>query len=115
MPRKRFDDKTCRGPFVGFVFPSNIGRGEFLARNLGLGLVISLPLALLGGIAEQTQSALISIIYLILMTVFFLFGIWFSVIPRINDIGWSRKLAWLYLVPFVGLFFGLTLLVTPGK
>ena len=115
MPRKRFDDKMFRGGFVGFIFPSNIGRGEFLARNIGLALTSSLPLMFLGEIVEQSQSILLSLIYLVLIIAFTLFAIWFSTIPRINDLGWSRKLAWLIVIPGVGQIFGLALLVTPGK
>jgi len=115
MPRKRFDDKIYRRGFAGFLFPSNIGRGEFLARNIGMAFFLSLPLTFLGGIVENSQSILLSLIYLAFAIVSALFAIWFSIIPRINDIGWSRKLAWLSIIPFVGLFFGLTLLVTPGK
>jgi uncharacterized membrane protein YhaH (DUF805 family) len=115
MPRKRFDERKMRVGMSGFLFPPNIGRGEFLARNIGMALLISIPLALLGGIAEQSQNALLSLIYLILIAAFVLFGIWFSIIPRINDLGWSRKLAWLTIIPFVGQFVGLILLITPKK
>ena len=115
MPRKRFDDKKFRGGKLGLIFPASIGRAEFIARNIGLGILISLPLALLGGIAEQSQSIIVSLVYLILLIAFMLFGMWFSIIPRITDIGWSKKLAWISVVPFVGQLFGFILLITPGK
>ena len=115
MPRKRFDETKYRGGISGLIFPASIGRAEFVARNIGLSILISLPLALLGGITEQSESGILLLIYMLLAFMFFLFGLWFSIIPRITDVGWSKKLAWLTIIPVVGQIFGLALLITPGK
>lgn len=115
MPRKRFDEKNMRIGVSGFLFPPNIGRGEYLARNLGLTLIAIVPLALMDSISAQLDNAIISLINLVLIIVIALFGIWFAVIPRINDLGWNKKLAWLMFIPFAGQLFGFVLLITPKK
>ena len=100
---------------AGFFFPYKIGRAEFMIRNMLLTIVTGIPLALCDMIAEQTQSILMYVLVLILILLIALFSLWYSVIPRIEDIGFRRKLAFLIFIPFVGPIFGLYLMLLPGK
>jgi len=41
--------------------------------------------------------------------------IWGVVIPRLRDLGWDSRWAWLMILPFVNIVLGLQLLFTPGQ
>jgi hypothetical protein len=92
-----------------FLFPSHIGRMEYIARNIGL-TVISLPMKL---IAEKSENLFVLLLCLVLLITICIAGLWISIIPRIRDIGWNPKLAWLMLIPGVNIIFGISLAATP--
>jgi len=94
-----------------FVFPARIGRMEYFLRNLGLGLVM-IPFEL---IMTNSSNGALSFISFILFTTLFVFGLWFSVFPRLRDVNWNSKLAWLVLIPGVNIIFAISLFATPGK
>ncbi|MGE1174671.1 DUF805 domain-containing protein [Pseudomonas sp. BW7P1] len=98
-----------------------IGRLRYLAWSMVLSLV-TLPivgvLALigLGLVSTDSTSGLIigGIFAFFLFLAFAIIGILFS-IQRLHDIGWSGWLWLLTLVPFVGSFFPLVIMVVPGN
>ncbi|MEN5312495.1 DUF805 domain-containing protein [Pseudomonas koreensis] len=104
-----------------FSVEGRIGRLRFLAWTMVLSLV-TLPIvgvfALigLGLVSGDTTTGLIigGIFAFFLFLGFIIVSILFSV-QRLHDIGWSGWLWLLNLVPFVGSFFPLVIMVMPGN
>ncbi|VVQ14103.1 hypothetical protein PS918_05677 [Pseudomonas fluorescens] len=104
-----------------FSVEGRIGRLRFLAWTLVLSLV-TLPivgvLALigLGLVSSDSTTGLIigGIFAFFLFLTFVIVSILFTV-QRLHDIGWSGWLWLLNLVPFVGSFFPLVIMVMPGN
>ncbi|SDT56477.1 DUF805 domain-containing protein [Pseudomonas granadensis] len=104
-----------------FSFEGRIGRLRFLAWTMVLSLV-TLPivgvfaLMALGLVAGDSTTGLIigGILAFFLFVAFLIVSILFSV-QRLHDIGWSGWLWLLNLVPFVGSFFPLVIMVVPGN
>ncbi|MBC3209925.1 DUF805 domain-containing protein [Pseudomonas sp. SWRI111] len=98
-----------------------IGRLRFLAWTMVLSLV-TLPivgvfaLLALGLVSGDSTTGLIigAILACFLFIGFLIVSILFSV-QRLHDIGWSGWLWLLNLVPFVGSFFPLVIMVVPGN
>ncbi|TDV38454.1 uncharacterized membrane protein YhaH (DUF805 family) [Pseudomonas helmanticensis] len=103
-----------------FSVEGRIGRLRFLAWTMVLSLV-TLPivgvfaLLALGLVAGDSTTGLIigGIFAFFLFIAFLIVSILFSV-QRLHDIGWSGWLWLLNLVPFVGSFFPLVIMVVPG-
>lgn len=104
-----------------FSVEGRIGRLRFLAWTMVLSLV-TLPivgvfaLLALGLVAGDSTTGLIigGIFAFFLFIAFLIVSILFSV-QRLHDIGWSGWLWLLNLVPFVGSFFPLVIMVVPGN
>lgn len=104
-----------------FSVEGRIGRLRYLAWSMVLSLV-ALPIvsvfALIGlGLvsADSTTGLIIGgLLAFFLFLGFAIVGILFS-IQRLHDIGWSGWLWLLTLVPFVGSFFPLVIMVVPGN
>jgi uncharacterized membrane protein YhaH (DUF805 family) len=104
-----------------FSVEGRIGRLRFLAWTMVLSLV-TLPIvgvfALIGlGLVsgDSTTGLIIGGIFaFFLFLAFVIVSILFSV-QRLHDIGWSGWLWLLNLVPFVGSFFPLVIMVVPGN
>ncbi|KAE9648026.1 DUF805 domain-containing protein [Pseudomonas sp. PB106] len=104
-----------------FSVEGRIGRLRFLAWTMVLSLV-TLPivgvfaLIALGLVSGDSTTGLIigGIFAFFLFIGFFIVTILFSV-QRLHDIGWSGWLWLLNLVPFVGSFFPLVIMVVPGN
>lgn len=108
-------------PLKPFSVEGRIGRLRYLAWSMVLSLV-ALPIvsvfALIGlGLvsADSTTGLIIGgLLAFFLFLAFAIVGILFS-IQRLHDIGWSGWLWLLTLVPFVGSFFPLVIMVVPGN
>ena len=107
-------------PLKPFSIEGRIGRLRFLAWSMVLSLVtiaVVSVFALIGLALVSTDSTagLIvgGILAFILCVVFLIATILISV-QRLHDVGWSGWLWLLNLVPFVGSFFSLLLVVLPG-
>ncbi|AXJ07250.1 hypothetical protein CFN16_24920 [Pseudomonas fluorescens] len=108
-------------PLKPFGVEGRIGRLRYLAWSMVLSLV-TLPIvsvfALIGlGLvsADSTTGLIIGgLLAFFLFLGFAIVGILFS-IQRLHDIGWSGWLWLLTLVPFVGSFFPLVIMVVPGN
>jgi uncharacterized membrane protein YhaH (DUF805 family) len=104
-----------------FSVEGRIGRLRFLAWTMVLSLV-ALPivgvfaLIALGLVSSDSTTGLIfgGILAVFLFIGFMIVSILFSV-QRLHDIGWSGWLWLLNLVPFVGSFFPLVIMVVPGN
>ncbi|UEB95430.1 DUF805 domain-containing protein [Pseudomonas sp. HN2] len=104
-----------------FSVEGRIGRLRFLAWTMVLSLV-ALPivgvfaLIALGLVSGDSTTGLIfgGILAVFLFIGFMIVSILFSV-QRLHDIGWSGWLWLLNLVPFVGSFFPLVIMVVPGN
>ncbi|KPG78247.1 DUF805 domain-containing protein [Pseudomonas sp. RIT-PI-o] len=104
-----------------FSVEGRIGRLRFLAWTMVLSLV-ALPivgvfaLIALGLVSGDSTTGLIfgGILAVFLFIGFIIVSILFSV-QRLHDIGWSGWLWLLNLVPFVGSFFPLVIMVVPGN
>ncbi|WP_415761266.1 DUF805 domain-containing protein [Pseudomonas sp. CP4] len=104
-----------------FSVEGRIGRLRFLAWTMVLSLV-TLPivgvfaLIALGLVSGDSTTGLIlgGILAVFLFIGFMIVSILFSV-QRLHDIGWSGWLWLLNLVPFVGSFFPLVIMVVPGN
>ena len=104
-----------------FSAEGRIGRLRFLAWTMVLSLV-TLPivgvfaLIALGLVSGDSTTGLIlgGILAVFLFLGFMIVSILFSV-QRLHDIGWSGWLWLLNLVPFVGSFFPLVMMVVPGN
>ncbi len=108
-------------PLKPFSVEGRIGRLRYLAWSMVLSLV-ALPIvsvfALIGlGLvsADSTTGLIIGgLLAFFLFLAFAIVGILFS-IQRLHDIGWSGWLWLLTLVPFVGSFFPLVIMIVPGN
>ncbi|NUU34039.1 DUF805 domain-containing protein [Pseudomonas sp. C2B4] len=108
-------------PLKPFSVEGRIGRLRFLAWTMVLSLV-TLPIvgvfALIGlGLVsgDSTTGLIIGGIFaFFLFLAFVIISILFTV-QRLHDIGWSGWLWLLNLVPFVGSFFPLVIMVVPGN
>ncbi|MBP3997668.1 DUF805 domain-containing protein [Pseudomonas koreensis] len=108
-------------PLKPLSVEGRIGRLRYLAWSMVLSLV-ALPIvsvfALIGlGLvsADSTTGLIIGgLLAFFLFLAFAIVGILFS-IQRLHDIGWSGWLWLLTLVPFVGSFFPLVIMVVPGN
>lgn len=104
-----------------FSVEGRIGRLRFLAWTMVLSLV-TLPIVAifafigLGLVSGDSTTGLIigGILAFFLFLGFIIVSILFSV-QRLHDIGWSGWLWLLNLVPFVGSFFPLVIMVVPGN
>ncbi|PTS94018.1 DUF805 domain-containing protein [Pseudomonas sp. HMWF006] len=104
-----------------FSVEGRIGRLRYLAWSMVLSLV-TLPIVSvfaligLGLVSTDSTTGLIigGIFAFFLFLAFMIVGILFSV-QRLHDIGWSGWLWLLTLVPFVGSFFPLVIMVMPGN
>ena len=94
-----------------FLFPNRIGRLEYFARALVLGLVT----ALLSTLLEHTENLFLQLFLAILTLAIIVASFWIYLIPRMRDLGWKTKLAWLALIPGINIFMGLGLLFLPAK
>ena len=116
MPRDRFEKMTqLPSPMKQFFFPSQIGRLEYVARNLGYTVLVFLPLGALGEQSVQSGNLPFMISYLFLTLVAVVFGFPFILLPRLRDLQWPFFLSILALIPGVNFAFGLALVFTPGK
>ncbi len=121
-PRASVGEKLAEfAPLKPFSVEGRIGRLRFLAWTMVLSLV-TLPivgvfaLLALGLVAGDSTTGLIigGIFAFFLFVAFLIVSILFSV-QRLHDIGWSGWLWLLNLVPFVGSFFPLVIMVVPGN
>lgn len=104
-----------------FSVEGRIGRLRFLAWTMVLSLV-TLPIvgvfALIGlGLvsSDSTTGLIIGGIFAFLLFLAFLIASILFTVQRLHDIGWSGWLWLLNLVPFVGSFFPLVIMVVPGN
>ncbi|WP_426205622.1 DUF805 domain-containing protein [Pseudomonas sp. TWP3-1] len=103
-----------------FGVEGRIGRLRFLAWAM-VQCLVTLPiiavfaLIALGMVSDESTTGLIigGILAFFLFLAFFIVNIMISV-QRLHDIGWSGWLWLLNLVPFVGSFFPLVMMVVPG-
>jgi len=99
-----------RPSLLEILFPDRIARMEFLFRNFILNLLLLPCVALLN--TDEVTGILILIAFCFGATAFF---VWYSVIPRLRDLGWSPKLAWFACVPGLNALLSILLVLTPGK
>ena len=78
-------------------------------------------LAIFGGIASATESSFLAVISLILLLIFFAYGV-AAVLPgialtvrRLRDAGYNWPYIFIPLIPFVGIFIFIFLLCQPTK
>ena len=121
LPRLRRFERTF------LVFEGRIGRLRYLVHAILLPIaalivlgVFILALASLpeGGPIGKGFNIILSLIQTTLWITFVVLGIWISLsagVRRLHDMGYSGWFMLLNLVPFVGLVFGLVLLVWPGQ
>ena len=108
-------------PLKPFSIEGRIGRLRFLAWSMVLSLVTIavvgvFALIALALVSTDSTAGLIAggILAFVLCVVFLIATILISV-QRLHDVGWSGWLWLLNLVPFVGSFFPLLLVVLPGS
>jgi hypothetical protein len=115
MPRERFNEKRYKGGAAALLFPYSIGRTEYFIRSIFYTLLTYLPLAFIAAAVEASGSALSAILYLFLLIGQLAGVIWIAVIPRMRDMGWLARAAWLTLIPGFNIIIGVMLLFKPGK
>ncbi len=93
------------------VFPYRIGRIDYFLRGLALGLLMAFPSI----IAEHTETVILQLLFSVLTLLIFIASFWIYVIPRMRDLGWNPKLAWLMIVPGVNIVMAIGLLFMPPK
>jgi len=93
------------------VFPYAIGRIEYVLRNVVL-LMIFLPPKM---IAEKLDNPILILTCAVLLFAGLIAAFWFQIIPRLRDLGWNTKLAWLMLILGVNVIMGIGLFALPGK
>lgn len=105
-----------------FSFSGRIGRLRYLAYSMGMGLILSLFLAVMAAItvpiAESTGNEAASFIMGILMIILYVGALVISfamVVRRVNDFDNSGWLSLLMLVPVVNIIFGFALMLVPGS
>ena len=94
-----------------FVFPYRIGRLEYFLRGLGLGVLMAFPSIL----SESIENVILQLVFSILTLSIVIASFWIYIIPRMRDLGWNPKLAWLMIVPGVNIVMGIGLLFMPPK
>ena len=78
-------------------------------------------LAIFGGIASATESSFLAVISLILLLIFFAYGIAACLpgialtVRRLRDAGYNWPYIFIPLIPFVGIFIFIFLLCQPTK
>ncbi|MCU0075569.1 DUF805 domain-containing protein [Pseudomonas koreensis] len=121
-PRAAVGDRLPEfAPLKPLSAEGRIGRLRYLAWSMVLSLV-TLPIVSvfaligLGLVSTDSTTGLIigGLLAFFLFLAFAIVGILFS-IQRLHDIGWSGWLWLLTLVPFVGSFFPLVIMVVPGN
>ncbi len=116
MPKDRLEQmRKLPSPARNFFFPSQIGRLEYVARNLGFTVLAILPLGALGEHAVQTGNPILLAFYLLVAIVAFIFVFPFILLPRLRDLQWPPASSILALVPGVNFALGLILTFAPGK
>ncbi|MHA6124997.1 DUF805 domain-containing protein [Pseudomonas fluorescens group sp. PF-1] len=108
-------------PLKPFGVEGRIGRLRFLAWSMVLSLV---TIAVVGVFAlsalalvstDSTAGLIVGGILAFILCVAFLIATILITVQRLHDVGWSGWLWLLNLVPFVGSFFPLLLVVLPGS
>jgi len=94
-----------------FLFPHRIHRIEYLVRGTVLGVLMGISSTLM----NYTDNVVVSLVSAILTLALMIISFWIYLIPRVRDVGWNTKLAWLILIPGVNVFMGIGLLFLPPK
>ncbi len=116
MPRDRFEKMAkLPSPIKNLFFPPQIGRLEYVARNLAYTVLVFVPLGMVGERSAQSGNLAFITSYLLLTLVAFVFGFPVIILPRMRDLQWPAFLAVLAIIPGANLVFGLALAFTPGK
>lgn len=108
-------------PLKPFGVEGRIGRLRFLAWSMVLNLVTIAVVGVFALIAlalvstDSTAGLIIGGILAFVLCVAFLIATILISVQRLHDVGWSGWLWLLNLVPFVGSFFPLLLVVLPGS
>jgi len=108
-------------PLKPFSIEGRIGRLRFLAWSMVLSLVTIAVVGVFALIAlalvstDSTAGLIIGGILAFVLCVVFLIATILISVQRLHDVGWSGWLWLLNLVPFVGSFFPLLLVVLPGS
>lgn len=108
-------------PLKPFSIEGRIGRLRFLAWSMVLSLVTIAVVGVFALIAlalvstDSTAGLIIGGILAFILCVAFLIATILISVQRLHDVGWSGWLWLLNLVPFVGSFFPLLLVVLPGS
>lgn len=107
-------------PLKPFSIEGRIGRLRFLAWSMVLSLVTIAVVGVFALIAlalvstDSTAGLIVGGILAFVLCVVFLIATILISVQRLHDVGWSGWLWLLNLVPFVGSFFPLLLVVLPG-
>lgn len=108
-------------PLKPFGVEGRIGRLRFLAWSMVLSLVTIAVVGVFALIAlalvstDSTAGLIVGGILAFVLCVAFLIATILISVQRLHDVGWSGWLWLLNLVPFVGSFFPLLLVVLPGS
>ena len=108
-------------PLKPFGVEGRIGRLRFLAWSMVLSLVTIAVVGVFALIAlalvstDSTAGLIVGGILAFVLCVVFLIATILISVQRLHDVGWSGWLWLLNLVPFVGSFFPLLLVVLPGS
>lgn len=103
-------------PVRDFFFPDRIARVEFIIRSVVLNIVFAFlfnPVE--AAVYAGTASVPVFIYGLIIVVSYLGLSIVSIVLPRLRDLRWNPKWAWLMLVPVANIVLGLQLVLTPGK
>lgn len=112
---------TEYAPLKPFSIEGRIGRLRFLAWSMVLSLVTIAVVGVFALIAlalvstDSTAGLIVGGILAFVLCVVFLIATILISVQRLHDVGWSGWLWLLNLVPFVGSFFPLLLVVLPGS
>ena len=110
-----------RGTWREVLFPETIGRVEYFLRNIALTLLMMIALipcsvfaslAGDGGRAAMRPYSTVASLAVIVVTV--VLGIVSIAYPRMRDMGWKPALAWLLLVPYLGVLVWAFLVIAPS-
>ena len=110
-----------RGTWREVLFPETIGRVEYFLRNIALTLLMMIaliPFSVLtslagdGGRAAMRPYSTVAGLAVIVVTV--VLGIVSIAYPRMRDMGWKPALAWLLLVPYLGILVWAFLVIAPS-
>ena len=112
---------SSRGTWREVLFPETIGRVEYLLRNIALILLMMIAmipcsvfasLAGDGGRAAMGPYSTVAALAIIVVTV--VLGTVSIAYPRMRDMGWKPALAWLLLVPYLGILVWAFLVIAPS-